>query len=590
MPVATTSETETRLPVPTPDAATMTNQVEKDRTRAGTRGRYHIEALQRGLDILATFTAQKPTQSLSEIAAALSLSASSALRPLTTLVDLGFLEEHVDSNRYQPSAAALKVGYTALAISRLRIAALPTLRRLHQETGETIHLAVILSDGVYHIERFERQDAHTLNISRGARFPIHCTSSGRVMVAYLPEGERTQLLDRHPHEQMTPRTITDRRALENELARIREDGYAVSMEEVFLGLAVTSAPIFDKADKPIASINIRTPTSRYDEASIRRQFAPLAIGAGAEISARLESLPSVPISGVEEESDIGSASLPPDRPIVPASRTERSRYHVEALARGLMVLSLFSPRSPQLTFREVTQATALTTSTAFRVLATLEGLGYVETDPVSGAYHPGLESLRLGFAALASADITDGARATLMGLRERVDTTVSLSVRTEGQIVERLTMRRYEMMPSHDWSSPPHATAAGKLLLAYMGDDERDVALGDRPLAYVGPNTVVDRARLERQLADTRGRAVCIADEERAPGVREVAAPVFDHDGACVAAVSAIASTTRVDLDTLHDEIAHHVAAAAQYTSEWLFWRGPVAPHPLPGIYPQPSA
>lgn len=566
----------------------MSDQDQTTPDRTETRSRYHIEALQRGLDILGTFTAQKPTQSLSEIASALSLSASSALRPITTLVDLGFLEEHVDTNRYQPSAAALKAGYTALAVSRLRIAALPTLRRLHQETGETIHLAVILSDGVYHIERFERQDAHTLNISRGARFPIHCTSSGRVMVAYLPEQDRARLLDRHPREQMTPRTITDRGELEAELDRIRGDGYAVSMEEVFLGLAVTSAPIFDSAHRPVASINIRTPTSRHDEASIRRQFAPLVIGAGAEISARLESLP--PDALLIAEDELESGPVPRDRQVSAAPKTERSRYHIEALARGLAVLALFSPRRPRLAFREIGEATGLKTSTTFRVLATLEGLGYLESDPVSGAYQPGLESLRLGFAALASADITDGARATLMALRERVDATVALSVRSEGQIVERLTMRRYEMVPSHDWLSPPHATAAGQVLLAHMDDAERAVVLGERPLAPVGPNTVVDRARLEARLADIRGKAVCVADEERAPGVREVAAPVFDHDGACVAAVSAIVSTTRVGLDTLHDEIAEQVVDAAGRVSEWLFWRGPVAPQPFPGIYPQPTA
>jgi len=564
------------------------DQTISDRTH--TRSRYHIEALQRGLDILGTFTAQRPTQSLSEIASTLSLSASSALRPITTLVDRGFLEEHIDTNRYQPSAAALKAGYTALAISRLRIAALPTLRRLHQETGETSHLAVILSDGVYHIERFERQDAHTLNISRGARFPIHCTSSGRVMVAYLPEQERARILDRHPREQMTLRTITDRGELEAELARIRDDGYSVSMEEVFLGLAVTSAPIFDGAHRPVASINIRIPTSRYDETDIRRQIAPLVIGAGAEISARLESLPPDPLRVTEHEPETGPVSFPPDRKLSPTPKTERSRYHIEALARGLAVLALFSPRTPRLAFREIAEATGLNTSTTFRVLATLEGLGYLESDPVSGAYQPGLESLRLGFAALASADITDGARATLIALRERVDATVALSVRSKGQIVERLTMRRYEMMPSHDWLSPPHATAAGQVLLAHMDDAGRAAVLGERPLAPVGPNTIVDRARLEEGLADIRGKAVCIADEERAPGVREVAAPVFDHDGACVAAVSAIVSTTRVGLDTLNDEIAEHVVDAAGRVSEWLFWRGPVAPQPFPGIYPQPTA
>src|SRR5918912_3144213 len=101
--------------------------------------------------------------------------------------------------------------------------------------------------------------------------------------------------------------------------------------------------------------------------------------------------------------------------------TTKSRYTIEALARGLEVLALFTAERPALPFNAIVEALGLSKSTVFRILATLEQLGYLEHDPATRRYRPGLKVFQLGFAALAGLELQQVARPHLERLALDVD-------------------------------------------------------------------------------------------------------------------------------------------------------------------------
>ncbi len=217
----------------------------------------------------------------------------------------------------------------------------------------------------------------------------------------------------------------------------------------------------------------------------------------------------------------------------------------QSLERGLMILSSFTESRPVLGIADMARAAGLTKSTAYRYVATLAKLGYVVQDPDTKKYSLGPRVIDLGFAALNSMELTRLAAQYLQALSDETGYPASMAVLDGPDIVyvERRRSRRATGFPMdinlHIGSRlPAYCTSMGKVLLAGRGPEQLRAVLDQTEFLRRGPKTIVAREQLMGTLARVRQQGIAINDEELAPGLRSVAAPVRDQAGNVVAAIN----------------------------------------------------
>lgn len=225
---------------------------------------------------------------------------------------------------------------------------------------------------------------------------------------------------------------------------------------------------------------------------------------------------------------------------------EDQRYSVPALKRGLNLLMLFSRHEPVLSGAEIARRMALPRASVFRMLHTLESMGFVERVGQGASYRLGMAVLRLGFEYLASLEMTDIARPLLESLRDRTGCSAHLVVR-DGREVVLIAKAAAQASLFHAIQVgarlPAHATALGRVLLGDLDHDGLAELFGATPLQPYSPSTPTDIASLERRIAEDRRRGHAISEGAFEPGVSTIAAPVFGDAGRLVAAVSITATT-----------------------------------------------
>lgn len=250
-----------------------------------------------------------------------------------------------------------------------------------------------------------------------------------------------------------------------------------------------------------------------------------------------------------------------------------SRYSVEALARGLEILELFSDINPSLSLTEIVASLGLAKSTAFRMLSTLEHLGYIERDPSTKRYRPSLKILRLGFTALSGLELRQIARAHLEQLSQEVSETVSLAVIEDIKVtyVDRIRHRAIVGVVLGIGSQlPAYCTALGKVLLADLPEEDAIQRLSKNHLIALTDKTVTDIEILIKILRSVRENGYAVDDEELAIGLRAAAAPIRDISGRAVAAINVSGSVSTITLDRLQSHIVPILVRTAMEISAAL--------------------
>lgn len=259
--------------------------------------------------------------------------------------------------------------------------------------------------------------------------------------------------------------------------------------------------------------------------------------------------------------------------------------HVQALARGLALLEALAATEGGATLTVLASSLELPAPTAFRLLAALERAGFVQQD-AHGVWRIGVRAFRVGSAFLEHRNLALQALPHLRRLMEQSGETANLAVPSEGEVVFIAQVQCRELMRMSaklGARAPLHASGAGKAMLAAMDEHALARELAVRGLARYTEHTIVDRTALDTELAATRARGYAIDDEEHAPGMRCVAAPILDEHGAPWAAISLAGPTSRLTRERV-PSLGALVAATANEVTLALGGRvsAPPAASPAP--------
>ena len=234
------------------------------------------------------------------------------------------------------------------------------------------------------------------------------------------------------------------------------------------------------------------------------------------------------------------------------SRRSDAPDFVEAIARGFDVIRAFQPHRPAMTLSEVAAAAGLARPTARRILLTLEQLGYVRS--TAGAFTLTPRVLELGTAYVRSLGLWDVARPHLQQLVARTGESSSIAQLDGSDIVyvarvavPKIIALRVEIGTRF----PAPATSLGKVLLAGLAPAELDRVLAEPSRAGVRARWEPGRAELDAALAEVRARGWALTDEQLAPGIRSVAAPLRDGAGRVIAALNVTVHAAETSVATL---------------------------------------
>ncbi|TLP73391.1 IclR family transcriptional regulator [Pseudomonas nitroreducens] len=248
------------------------------------------QSLEKGLAVLRGFNASNRTMNLAEVAEAADITKSSAQRMIHTLEALGYVSKHPQTKRFQLTPQVMEIGYNYLAADTLVDVANPFLAELAQTTGETTNLTEPVRTDMLYVARFVGPKFIPIHLPIGSRIPMYCTASGRAFLSALSDDEVLELLQGSDLSSHTQYTRTSLEEILAEVAEIRRKGYAINSEELFLGDMAVAAPVRNSQGRPVASVHVVAPTSRWTREDAERRLAPAAIECARAISTSIRTL------------------------------------------------------------------------------------------------------------------------------------------------------------------------------------------------------------------------------------------------------------------------------------------------------------
>jgi DNA-binding IclR family transcriptional regulator len=235
---------------------------------------YPIESVDKALKLLLLL-GEQPEIRLSEATRYLGVASSTAHRLLAMLAYRGFVRQDPASKAYLPGPALTGVAFAIFERIDIAGTVTPVMRSLSERLRETVHVGMLDGAAVRFVAAMEGPTAVRVASRLGRTLPAHCTSTGKAMLAQLPQAELRQLLPDEKLETVTDRSIGSRTKLEAELSRVREQGYAVNREESEEGVASVAVAIPTQAPGLRLAINAAAPQHRLGRAQYTSVAAAL---------------------------------------------------------------------------------------------------------------------------------------------------------------------------------------------------------------------------------------------------------------------------------------------------------------------------
>ena len=222
----------------------------------------YVQALARGLTILALFDVEHPEWSLNDICLRTGISKTTAYRMLRTLEWKGFVAFDADTERYHLGPAMIPGAYLSLSYVSFVRSTHPFLEDLAVSTGETVELTVESAQGAVVVDQVATSHPFKPNLPTGRILRNVANSAVRMWVALRPEEDRARLL-REPLLKFTRHTTTDPKELAAMLEKAAVEGVAYDMEEQDLGACAVSAPVFGPGGDVLAVLTVVAPSDRF---------------------------------------------------------------------------------------------------------------------------------------------------------------------------------------------------------------------------------------------------------------------------------------------------------------------------------------
>jgi len=244
-----------------------------------------VQSVDRAVSVLEIL-AQRGEAGVSEVAAEIDVHKSTAFRLLGALEARGLVEQTAERGKYRLGFGIVRLAGAVTGRLDVTQQGRQVCERLSEEIGETVNIAVLQEHFAVNLHQVRGPGAVGTHNWVGQLTPVHATSSGKVLLAHLSEKERADVLAASGTKGLTPHTLTSRAKLENDLALARERGYAVTLEELEIGLHAVAAPIRDRDGGVVAALSASGPAYRFTEERLH-ELAPLLMKGAREISHRM---------------------------------------------------------------------------------------------------------------------------------------------------------------------------------------------------------------------------------------------------------------------------------------------------------------
>lgn len=225
-------------------------------------------SVEKAFNILDCFTADITELGVTEIALLMDTNKSAVYRMLATMEALNVIQQNPENGKYRLGLKLFELGQK-VAINKNFIAkARPHMEDLVQRAGETAHLAIYQNQKVYFLDKVVGRHDLQINSQIGTEKPIYCTGLGKIMLAFA-EPDYVRVIKNLHIEAVTKNTITNKQQLIAEIEQIKQQGFALDMEENEIGLICVAVPVFNNQGKFIAAISTSGPSARFNEDEIQ---------------------------------------------------------------------------------------------------------------------------------------------------------------------------------------------------------------------------------------------------------------------------------------------------------------------------------
>jgi len=263
----------------------MTKSPTDDASLPQEPGDNYVQSFARGLEVIRSFSAESPRQTLTEVAERTGLTRAGARRILLTLQTLGYVRH--DGRLFQLSPRILDLGFAYLSSLPFWNLAEPAMEKLVADVKESCSAAVLDGTDIVYVLRVPTQKIMSINLGVGSRLPAYCTSMGRMLLAGLPEDElRTRLIQSKPMAR-TPKTKVSVEDLMDCIAQIRQQGWSQVDQELEEGLISMAAPIRDRNGTILAALNISGQVNRTSASVMQETMLEPLLAAASSVSKML---------------------------------------------------------------------------------------------------------------------------------------------------------------------------------------------------------------------------------------------------------------------------------------------------------------
>ncbi len=249
-------------------------------------GDSYVQSFARGLQVVCSFSARAPRQTLSEVAERAGLTRAGARRILLTLQALGYVE--ADGKRFQLTPRILDLGFAYLSSMPIWNLAEPLVEDLVKRVKESSSVAVLDGTDIVYVMRVPTHKIMKISLGIGSRLPAFCTSLGRVLLAHLNDDQIVERLEQCPRTAMTRYTKTEVGVLLKCIQQVRHQGWCVVDQELEEGLISVSAPIYGSDGRVTAALNISGQANRTSLVQVEEDFLPSLLQTAQSITQLLQ--------------------------------------------------------------------------------------------------------------------------------------------------------------------------------------------------------------------------------------------------------------------------------------------------------------